>query len=252
MNDEIGIKRRFGKSAKTYDNYAEIQNQVALTLNNQINKSAPENILEIGCGTGLLSTEIVKKYPDANYTFTDISKAMLGTAEQKLCKQFPKQKAQFTFKILNPEKGMSPNDQEKYDLIISSMAIHWFNDILNSLKSIQSALTQTGTFHYSTIGPNCFKEWRETLNALNFENGLRIPPGLPGIIENETIPVSYGSAKDFLKGLKLTGAHSPKPGYTPLSSPQLKLAMKKLEETHSATLSWHIIYGQLSSTTSIK
>ncbi len=252
MNDEIGIKRRFGKSAKTYDNYAEIQNQVALTLNKQINKSAPENILEIGCGTGLLSTEIVKKYPDANFTFTDNSKAMLGTAEQKLCKQFPKQKAQFTFEILNPEKGMGPQHQEKYDLIISSMAIHWFNDILNSLKSIQSALTQTGTFHYSTIGPDCFKEWRETLKALQFDNGLRIPPELPGIIKNETISVPYGSAKDFLKGLKLTGAHSPKPGYIPLTSPQLKLAMNKLEETHNAALSWHIIYGQLSSTTSIK
>jgi malonyl-CoA O-methyltransferase len=249
LNDEIGIKRRFGKSAKTYDNYAEIQNQVALTLNSQINSISPKDILEIGCGTGLLSVEIVKKYPAANFTFTDISKSMLETAKQKLHAQFPDKKSQFKFKILNPEKNIG---QEKYDLIISSMAIHWFIDILNSLKSIQSALKQTGTFHFSTIGTKCFKEWRETLNSLQFGNGLRIPPELPGIIENETISVSYGSAKDFLKGLKLTGAHSPKPGYTPLSSPQLKLAMKKLEETHNATLSWHIIYGQLTSTTSIK
>lgn len=250
MNDEIGIKRRFGKSAKTYDNYAEIQNRVALTLNNQINELQPKKILEIGCGTGLLSTEIIKKYPTANFTFTDISIKMLETAEQKLCEQFPKQKENFTFKILNPEKNMGAETQEKYDLIISSMAIHWFNDILNSLKSIQAALTQTGTFHYSTIGSECFKEWSETLNSLHFDNGLRIPPELPGIIKNETIPVPYGSAKQFLKGLKLTGAHSPKPGYIPLSSPKLKLAMNKLEENHNAILSWHITYGKLPSISS--
>lgn len=249
MNDETGIKRRFGKSAKTYDNYADIQNRVALTLNSQINSKAPKDILEIGCGTGLLSSEIIKKFPEANFTFTDNSKDMLETAEQKLLSQFPEKKAQFSFEILNPEKTISPEKnirEEKYDLIISSMAIHWFEDILNTLKTIQSALTDDGSFYFSTIGPDCFKEWRQTLKELNVPHGLRIPPDLPGIIKTETITVPYGSAQNFLKGLKLTGAHSPKPGYTPLSSPKLKQAMKKLEEDYRAELSWHIIYGKLS------
>ncbi len=243
MNDETGIKRRFGKSAKTYDNYADIQTRVALTLNSQITSKAPKKILEIGCGTGLLSSEIVKKYPEADFTFTDISNNMLETAEQKLLSQFPEKKAQFSFKLLNPEKNIG---QEKYDLIISSMAIHWFEDVLNTLNSIQSALTPTGTFFFSTIGSNCFIEWRNTLKELNVSHGLRIPPDLPGVIETETITVPYGSGKKFLKGLKLTGAHSPKPGYTPLSSPKLKQAIKKLEEDYNAELSWHIIYGKIS------
>ena len=203
----------------------------------------PASILEIGCGTGLLSSEIINKFPEANFTFTDNSRDMLETAEQKLLSQFSEKKSQFSFEILNPEKNIGQN---KYDLIISSMAIHWFEDILNTLKTIQSALTDDGSFYFSTIGPDCFKEWRQTLKELNVPHGLRIPPDLPGIIKTETITVPYGNAQNFLKGLKLTGAHSPKPGYTPLSSPKLKQAMKKLEEDYSAELSWHIIYGKLS------
>lgn len=241
MNDETGIKRRFGNSAQTYDKYAEIQNSVAQSLNNLIADIAPTSILEIGCGTGLLSTQIVKKFPSANFTFTDLSANMLKIAEKKLKAQFPDNQSQFHFQTFNPETNQL---EKKYDLILSSMAIHWFNDVEKSIQSLQAALNEKGVFYYSTIGQDCFSEWTSTLTNLNYPNGLRIPENLPGIVKSETIKVPYGSAQNFLKNLKLTGAHSPKPGYIPLSPKQLKTAMNKLEEDYQASLSWEIVYGK--------
>lgn len=241
LNDETGIKRRFGKSAQTYDKYAEIQNSVAQSLNNLIADIAPTSILEIGCGTGLLSTEIVKKFPTASFTFTDLSANMLEIAEKKLKAQFPDNQNQFHFEVFNPETDKL---EDKYDLIISSMAIHWFKDVEKSIQSLQAALNEKGVFYYSTIGQDCFSEWTSTLTNLNYPNGLRIPENLPGIVKSETIKVPYGSAQNFLKNLKLTGAHSPKPGYIPLSPKQLKTAMSKLEEDYQASLSWEIVYGK--------
>ena len=241
MNDETGIKRRFGKSAQTYDKYAEIQNSVAQSLNNLIADISPNSILEIGCGTGLLSIEIVKKFPSANFTFTDLSTNMLEIAKKKLKVQFPEKESQFHFEVFNPETDKL---EEKYDLILSSMAIHWFRDVKKSIQSLQAALNENGEFYYSTIGPDCFSEWTSTLTTLNYPSGLRIPDNLPGVVKSETIKVPYGSAQNFLKNLKLTGAHSPKPGYTPLSPKQLKTAMAKLEEDYQASLSWEIIYGK--------
>lgn len=241
LNDEAGIKRRFGNSAQTYDKYAEIQNSVAQSLNNLIAHKTPSSILEIGCGTGLLSTQIVKKFPSANFTFTDLSANMLEIAEKKLKMQHPDTQGQFHFDVFNPEKD---HLKDKYDLIISSMAIHWFNDVKKSIQTLQAALNEKGAFYYSTIGQDCFSEWTATLKTLNYPNGLRIPKNLPGIVKSETIKVPYGSAQNFLRNLKLTGAHSPKPSYTPLSTKQLKTAMSKLEKDYQASLSWEIVYGK--------
>lgn len=42
------------------------------------------NILELGCGSGRASDVVVKAVPNAKYTFTDLSKRMLSSAENHL------------------------------------------------------------------------------------------------------------------------------------------------------------------------
>lgn len=245
MKDETGINRRFSQSANTYDNYAKVQIKVAETLINQLTSKSPKHIFEIGCGTGLLTTLLIDKYPHAQLTITDLSPTMLATTKQKLLEAYPEKQDQFNFKTLNAEANIG---SETYDLIISSMAIHWFNNIKQTIDNFKDCLNPDASFYYSTIGTDCFYEWRQTLNDLNFPIGLRIPEGLPGIIKKETIKVPYGTARVFLKSLKNTGAHSPKPGYTPLSSPELKIAMSALEKNYDANISWQIIYGKVNTT----
>ena len=239
VNDALSIKHRFSKSARTYQTRAGIQAQVAQTLASYV-KAPAQKILEIGCGTGLLTAQLLKKFPQAELTATDMSCEMLDIARSNLAKDGSTQPLRF--ELLNPE---SEPLKGTYDLIIASMVVHWFQTPLETIKTITDALAPNGHFYFSTIGPDCFTEWQQALRENDLPMGLRIPSSLPGIFEQEYKSVSYDSAQDFLYHLKATGAHRPRSDYTPLSMSQLKRAMLSLEQRDDANLTWHITYGRL-------
>lgn len=282
-----GINRRFNKSANTYDQSASIQVHIAKILSDQLpdahtlsvannhqgikpssktplsplSDTAPLSILEIGCGTGHLSTHLLNQYPEASLTITDFSEPMLSIAKNKISSMLQERDANNAdqqlisrtkpqFQKLNPETDLINHSgavQNKYDLIVSSMAIHWFENCEHTLNLISKQLKPNGNLYISTIGPECFPEWRETLKSLNLPLGLRTLPPLNNIIHEETITKSYGSAANFLTELKKTGAHSPRPGYKPLTPNQLRTAMTKLDEKYNGSLTWHIQYARFGS-----
>ena len=239
VDDALAIKHRFSKSSKTYQTRAGIQRQVAQTLASFVD-GQPKKILEIGCGTGLLTAQLIKRAPGATLTATDMSGEMLTIAHSNLSKESTAVLP--NFELLNPE--IEPI-KEKYDLIVASMVVHWFQNPLETIKTIRKALTDNGQFYFSTIGPDCFKEWQQALSENGLPSGLRIPPPLPGLFEQEYKSVAYESAQNFLYHLKATGAHRPRSNYTPLSLSQLKRAMLSLEQGYKANLTWHITYGRL-------
>lgn len=235
LNDLNGIKSRFSRSARTYNAHAVIQRRVAQTLVSDVCVPPPQSILEIGCGTGLFTSQLLKKFPQASMTVSDMSSDMLGMTKAKLKNQRP-----IHYKLLNPE--FDPID-EKFDLIGASMVIHWFQDVQTALETIRGLLNPGGTFYFSTIGQNCFPEWQLALKSCGLPIGLRLPPPLPGIYKEEQTCVSYPSARAFLKSLKETGANRPRINYTPLAPSQLKAAMTYLDQQESTTVTWHIQYG---------
>lgn len=78
------------------------------------------NVLDIGAGTGLFSSFILKKHPNANLTLIDISEKMLEVAKVRF-KSYPNVNyitADYT----------KYNFEEKYDIVISSLSIHHLTD----------------------------------------------------------------------------------------------------------------------------
>ena len=61
MNKEL-IKKRFKKGLKTYNKNAVVQKKMAENLIKLIDENTEvDSILEIGCGTGVLTDKIIKK-----------------------------------------------------------------------------------------------------------------------------------------------------------------------------------------------
>ncbi|MDR1334285.1 MAG: methyltransferase domain-containing protein [Holosporaceae bacterium] len=145
------IKTAFSRAAETYDLAAEVQTLSSTHLCEMIEVPfSPQKILDIGCGTGITSVEMMKKYPQAHYTLCDISEKMIDEAKRKI-----KKDAQFI--VCDAEKYDFP---EKYDLGISNLALQWFESPHDFIEKI---LGHCRFFAFSTLIEGSFCDWRKNL-----------------------------------------------------------------------------------------
>ncbi len=141
------IKSSFSSAAETYDSVAEIQNLSSYELVNLIEAPKISTVIDIGCGTGNTSLELYEKFPNAEYTFCDLSDRMLLMASRK----FPK-KANII--CCDAE---SYEFKENYDLAIANLCVQWFDDIPKFVKKIKN---HCGEFVFSTLLDKSFSLYK--------------------------------------------------------------------------------------------
>jgi malonyl-CoA O-methyltransferase len=84
----LAIQQTFSRAALSYDRSASVQAKVAelllekLLVNSNSLISGP--VVEIGCGTGLVSSRLVKQFPERDFVFSDLSDSMLSSCRQRL------------------------------------------------------------------------------------------------------------------------------------------------------------------------
>lgn len=97
-------------------------------------------ILDIGAGTGLLTSFLIPKFPDADYTLIDFSDEMLNIARQRF------QGMNNITYITADYKGFVASEQ--YDIIVSALSIHHLTHAEKSslYKGIFKSLRTGGVF----------------------------------------------------------------------------------------------------------
>lgn len=146
MNTEIKkVKEHFESEAAEFDEIIKklipYYNEMIEALVSVIifDKNKEIKVIDLGCGTGTISEEIRKKYPNAKFTCVDIAENMLQMAELKLGSDVKFIKSDFNDFVF----------PEKYDLIVSSLALHHLTeekDVDIFYKKIYDALNSQGTF----------------------------------------------------------------------------------------------------------
>jgi malonyl-CoA O-methyltransferase len=233
------IENSFGSKVASYNRHAFLQKESAQKLCFFLPEIAPLKILEIGCGTGFLTQELQKKYPESEILSIDISKEMIKACTQKFLGY-----NNFQFNVMDGEHFHS---SEKFDLIISNLSIQWFEKPLQGLKDLTKFLTDDGVLFYTTIGKKSFQEWKDILTNLNLSSGIIGSPDYEGIFQEDKKIISYKNSLDFLRNFKKIGAHQPRPDYVPLTSSQLKQACTAHDTAYNGQITWHILYGALDS-----
>lgn len=211
------IARNFSKYSGTYDQYAKLQKLSAGCLIEIVGKNIaaiPEGpLLEIGCGSGMLSEEVIKRFPERDIVLLDMAAGMLLTCRKRLGRAgFNQERIQYVER--DAEKI---SEKDKYALIISGLTVQWFHDLPGSIEKIVNALVPEGVFLCSFLGEGSFVEWQEqceksrvlcTLNPLPGGNILtsRINEMAKNVtFSQQTLSLSYPSVKDFFASLKKTG-----------------------------------------------
>ncbi len=125
----------FDKKAFIYDKNSDVQKIIADHLLNLICLTNQQiNLLDIGCGTGYIAKEIKKN--NTKITIYQIDKS------QNMCNVAIKYAKTSCCSIESFDKNIFKID--KFDIIISSMALQWCDDITSVFKKIKDLLNKDG------------------------------------------------------------------------------------------------------------
>ncbi|WP_345246923.1 dethiobiotin synthase [Pigmentiphaga soli] len=241
--------RRFGRAARDYDAHAEVQRAAAERLAQAIAGlplPARPRILEVGCGTGLLTQALARRIGAADWTITDISPGMLAAARGG-----PPLPGTARFMQLDGEHPCALAG-ERFDLVCSSLAAQWFGDLDAGLARLGGLLRPGGHLAVSTLAAGTFGEWRRAHEALglaaatpHYPAAARIGRALPrmtGRVQAYDLVQAHADGLAFLRGLRAIGATVPAAGARPLGVAELRRVLARFEAA-GATATYRIAQG---------
>lgn len=228
------ISDAFGAAAASYDDHAAPQRVAAGLVADLAQRQMPVGvgrILEIGCGTGLLTRDIQARWPGAELIATDIAPAMLAQAAAQ-------GRVAATFLAMD---GEAPDFEGPwFDLILSSLAFQWFGDLPGAIARLAALLRPGGSLIFSTMGEGSFASWRGAHEICGVVCGVPAYPSLDALRAmlahhgdafafEETAPLEVAGARGLLAHLKGIGAVVPEAGRRPLGPAVLRRVMAAYE-----------------------
>ncbi|MGE5620928.1 MAG: class I SAM-dependent methyltransferase [archaeon] len=135
--DKLAIEYATTVNTKYHNAYYERPNMLKLIGNVQ-NK----NVLELGCGTGFYTKELVNR--GANVTAVDFSEEMIKYAE--------KYEERATYILHDLNNDIEFNDDE-FDFVFASLFIHYIKDFNKLFRNIFLLMKNGGRFLFSTHNP---------------------------------------------------------------------------------------------------
>ncbi len=225
------VAQSFGRRARHYAEHAHLQRHTAETLaaflrehgglpvqdrtdrgQDRTNRGL---VVEIGCGTGLL-TELLHA-PGREYLATDLSPEMLEQCRARLG-----QREGLSFAVLDAQQAAFTTPPAA---IVSNLTCQWFAD---PVPGIVRLARQTPFLAFSVPLSGSFPEWEAAFAELGRTSGLLPLPeehALLAALQHlaparlaqrvEERQQHFPSASAFADSFRLIGADQPRPGYTP-------------------------------------
>lgn len=237
MSRKERIGAAFSAAAASYDDAARAQGWAAdhlCTMLAALNIAPAPRVLELGCGTGLL-TRRLRPMLGGDWLVTDLSPTMVAAAQARLGPGA-------TFLVMdgeNPPAGLGP-----FDLIVSNLAAQWFADLPGAVARLAGLLAPGGHLVLSSLGADTFREWRAAHAALGLACGIPPYPDAAGLatqlgsgtrVEQHHLVLDYADGRAFAAELRALGATIPAPGHRPLAPGALRRVFAQLGRPVSIT-----------------
>lgn len=247
MEHKERIRHSFDR-AEGYDGAATVQRLAARHLASRLARSLegrkPARILEIGCGTGLLTRQLARLWPEAQIVATDFAPHMLQRASRASTSPST------VFKLMD---AANPTEDGPFDVICGNLVMQWLEQPQQVLERLGRLLAPNGVLAVSTLLDGTFAEWK---TACAHERTAPATPRYPtfeqiqgwmpwlysGLWERESCVQAFASGLDFVRHLKVTGAAVPPPGSAPMRAGTLRRVARTLEQAGGA-VTWELAYG---------
>jgi malonyl-CoA O-methyltransferase len=255
--DKKAVKRAFNRGAAGYDQCAVLQAEVLNRLLERLDylKVDPSLILDCGCGTGQAIKALHKRYRSARVVGLDLAEAMLQQARGRyglLARKL----------LVNGDLERLPFADDSFDMVFSSLALQWSNDLRAAFAEIHRVIKPGGVLMFTTLGVNTLQElraaWAEIDNLprvhqfmdMHDVGDAMLAAGLAQpVVDMEEIVMTYGEFGDLMRDIKGIGASNADLNrsrglMTPSRLARLREAYRKQafhEQNYRAT--YEVVYG---------
>jgi malonyl-CoA O-methyltransferase len=212
--DKCALAQQFSGAAERYDVWATAQAEIAAGLIPRIPAEfVPSLVIDLGCGTGLLSAKLLQRYPAASLVGIDLASGMVEHCRRHLGTN---PQARFVTGDVEDRGSLIP----QANLIASSCVAQWFTDLPATLAMWVQSLAPGGLVAFACLLQGSFCElegaYYEALQC-SFR-GLRLPApdliprlfrtsGLNPIVCNEDcVTAQYNSSRAALRSFQQIGA----------------------------------------------
>ncbi|MEH6357680.1 MAG: malonyl-ACP O-methyltransferase BioC [Pseudomonadales bacterium] len=206
------VARSFSLAASTYDQVAALQRSVAENLLTKIPDQAFANIVDLGCGTGVVSAQLVQRFSTSTVFGLDIAEGMLAYARG----QFPQSPLQWCC----ADAENLPLQDNCVDLVFSSLAVQWCADFQQMCNDVIRVLKPGGTCVLATLGPDTLHElrsaWQQVDGYVHVNRFLdsdavkdaALNAGFECEFWQQDIVMRYPELRQLTAELKALGAHN--------------------------------------------
>jgi malonyl-CoA O-methyltransferase len=260
------VAKAFGRSARSYDEYACVQLAAARTLVSFIQARMPPRTdgdvalqakqqwaVDLGAGTVPMARPLAEACPAHRWLALDVAPQMLAEARQR-------GRLDERWLPLCADASALPLRDESVALLYSSFALQWSESLARTLSEIDRVLERGGCAHIAVPVAGSLHEfsqsWQQVddgvhINALaSAASWLAAASGNGLICEHHqvtTIIEYYADVRAIGKMLKSTGAHhvhrsAPVGLMTPSRYANLVAAYENLRQDQGLPLSWNILF----------
>ena len=214
--DKRLARRAFEKAAGTYDDAAVLQNEIGDRLMERLDyiRLQPRRILDLGAGTGMFTSALMKRYRKADVVALDIAKPMLHCVRQR---------AGWLRKpgCVCGDSESLPFKDDSFDFIFSNLMLQWCTDLEATFVELRRVLSPGGLLMFTTFGPDTLMELRASWEAVDgythvnsfidlhdVGDSLLHTKWAEPVMDSERITVTYRELRGLMQDLKHIGAHN--------------------------------------------
>lgn len=224
--DKARVRNSFSRAATTYDAAAIVQKLVREEMLSRLDlvKIQPRTILDAGCGTGLASHALQKRFKQSQIISLDFAYEMLRqTRKTGIVQSLKTLFSRNRHRVLCADIEALPLANASIGFVWSNLAIQWCNNLDLAFQEFHRVLQPEGLFMFSTFGPDTLRELRTATQSANQGVGTSVNRFIDmhdigdalvragfsaPVLDVERFTLTYDDVKSVMRDLKNIGAHN--------------------------------------------
>jgi malonyl-CoA O-methyltransferase len=212
--DKRQARRNFGRAAKAYDDVAVLQHETGRQMVERLDymRIEPQAVLDVGCGTGLTTELLLRRFPRARLFALDFALPMLALTRKR--GRWLRRPA-----CVCADLDHLPLAPQSVDLVFANASLQWSADPVAVFRDIARVLKPNGLLIFSSFGPGTLRELRaawadvdgyphvhQFIDMHDYGDMLTAGGLADPIMDVERMTLTYTDIDQLMREIKLIGA----------------------------------------------